>query len=182
MGRVSCRPPSRTATRMWTSRWAPRRLGAHRLFLSHAPADDPVDHRFDHGRRDALTLEAVVASRRMIHARVGRCGKRPSLASFQGCFQFVPTRLASRDGRWPHLQRLIFRAKNGEPVGSRHVIEENAQVPTRPMPFPGGVRRVADGAETAGLGDGGPKPLGGRQFRRETPGCLPVTSGMTMPR
>jgi hypothetical protein len=51
------------------------------LFLGHAPADDPVDHRFDHGGGDALALEAVVATSVMIHAQVGRCGKRSGLAS-----------------------------------------------------------------------------------------------------
>jgi hypothetical protein len=58
------------------------------LLLGHAPADDPIDHGFDHGGEDALTLEAAVASRGMVHARAGRYAKRSGRAAPQGFFHF----------------------------------------------------------------------------------------------
>jgi hypothetical protein len=58
------------------------------MFLGHAPTDHPIDHRFDDGGGDALTLEAAVASSVMIHAQVGRCGKRSGLTSPQSSFHF----------------------------------------------------------------------------------------------
>jgi len=48
-----------TATRIWTSGWAPRGLQRMGCFLAMRRRIDPLDPGFDHGRRDALRFSAT---------------------------------------------------------------------------------------------------------------------------
>jgi hypothetical protein len=52
--KASCRPSSDTANRTWSKQVGAAAAPPHRLALGQASADDPVGHRFDHGRRHAL--------------------------------------------------------------------------------------------------------------------------------
>jgi len=108
------RHPSSTATRIWTSRWAPRRFGAHRLLFGHAPTNHPVASRFNHGRREALASEVA--------PRMARASWRRWPVSNPGiALEGIATVRASRSRRALLALRSVIRpAMAGSPRAFFH--------------------------------------------------------------